>query len=88
MPIGYQRRKKIPLAIHLADYSEEFEELKNQKILYQAKKLICITEEMKSRFEKMLGRKDIEVLHNGAELESMETSFKKFSHSAKKTHLL
>ena len=31
------------------------------------KKLVYIIEAMKSRYEKVLGRKDIEILHNGAE---------------------
>ena len=63
------RRKKKPLIIHLADYSPDFNTPFAQRILKQATKLVCITEEMKSKYEHTLGRKDIEVLHNGAEQE-------------------
>ena len=55
------------MVVHLADYSPEFEHQPFANILCQASKLVCITDEMKSIFEQALGRKDIEVLHNGAE---------------------
>ena len=58
---------KLPLVVHLADHSSEFERLSSTNILRGAAKLVCITEEMKSMYERTLGRKDIEVLHNGAE---------------------
>ncbi len=58
---------KIPLIIHLADHSSAFERPNSANILHGASKLICITEEMKSRYEQALGREDIEVLQNGAE---------------------
>jgi glycosyltransferase involved in cell wall biosynthesis len=61
------KKKKLPLSIHLADHSESFKEAGSIKILTKASKLICITDEMKSKYEGMLGRSDIEVLHNGAE---------------------
>jgi len=61
------KRCKIPLVIHLADHSQEFERISSVNILQGAAKLVCITEEMKSKYERTLGRKDIEVLHNGAE---------------------
>jgi glycosyltransferase involved in cell wall biosynthesis len=51
----------------LADHSECFKETGSTEILSKASKLICITDEMKSKYEGMLGRSDIEVLHNGAE---------------------
>ena len=60
-------KSKIPLFIHLADHSLEFERATSANILRGATKLVCITEEMKSFYEQTLGRKDIEVLHNGAE---------------------
>ena len=66
---GYREGKKKPLIIHLADYSPDFNTPFAQRILKQATKLVCITEEMKSKYEHTLGRKDIEVLHNGAEQE-------------------
>jgi glycosyltransferase involved in cell wall biosynthesis len=61
------KKCKIPLVIHLADHSPEFERPSSANILRGASKLVCITEEMKSKYERTLGRKDIEVLHNGAE---------------------
>ena len=61
------KKSKIPLVVHLADHSPEFECLSSANILRRASKLVCITEEMKSNYERTLGRKDIEVLHNGAE---------------------
>lgn len=66
------KRKKIPLVVHLADYSSEFEKITFVKILSGASKLICITDEMKSKYEQMLGRSDIAVLHNGAEKDCFE----------------
>ena len=51
----------------MADHSESFKESDSTEILSKASKLICITDEMKSKYEGMLGRRDIEVLHNGAE---------------------
>ena len=61
------KKKKLPLIIHLADHSTEFESPLAQKFLMKASKLVCISEEMKLRYEQLLGRKDIKVLHNGAE---------------------
>ena len=61
------KKCKIPLVVHLADYSPEFERPFSANILRGASKLVCITEEMKSMYERSLGRNDIEVLHNGAE---------------------
>jgi glycosyltransferase involved in cell wall biosynthesis len=61
------KKCKLPLVVHLADHSPEFERPSSANILRGASKLICITEEMKSMYEQTLGRKDIEVLHNGAE---------------------
>ena len=61
------KKSKIPLVVHLADHSPEFEIPASTNILIGASKLVCITEEMKSMYERTLGRKDIEVLHNGAE---------------------
>lgn len=61
------KKKKVSLFVHLADHSKAFEETAATKILMGASRLICITEEMKSKYEQMLGRNDIEVLHNGAE---------------------
>lgn len=58
---------KLPLVVHLADHSPEFERPFSANILRSASKLVCITEEMKSMYEATLGRKDIEVLQNGAE---------------------
>ena len=60
-------KQKLPLIVHLADYSSGLETPPITKIIKRCSKLICITEEMKTKFENMLGRKDIEVLHNGAE---------------------
>ena len=60
-------KRQIPLVVHIADYSPEFENHSITNILRQAYKLVCITDNMRSTFEKILGRKDIEVLHNGAE---------------------
>ena len=57
----------IPLLIHLADHSKEFESVQITKTLRKCSKLICITAEMQKNYETMLGRKDIGVLHNGAE---------------------
>jgi glycosyltransferase involved in cell wall biosynthesis len=61
------KKYKIPLVVHLADHSKEFECPSSSGILCGASKFVCITEEMKSLYERTLGRKDIEVLHNGAE---------------------
>ena len=61
------KKSKLPLVVHLADHSPEFERPPSANILRGVTKLVCITEEMKSMYERTLGRKDIEVLHNGAE---------------------
>ncbi|MDA0848871.1 MAG: glycosyltransferase [Verrucomicrobia bacterium] len=61
------KKCKVPLIVHLADHSPEFERSSSRETLRGASKLVCITEEMKSLYERTLGRKDIEVLHNGAE---------------------
>lgn len=64
------RQKKTPLVIHLADHSVIFEETKITNILINnCAQLICITEQMKSKYQKMLSLNDIDVLHNGAEKE-------------------
>ena len=60
-------KRQIPLIVHLADYSPDFEHQPIVNMLRQASRFVCITDEMKSIYEKTLGRKDIEVLHNGAE---------------------
>ena len=57
----------VPLLVHVADHSLEFQSAKITTILRKCSKLICITEEMQKEYESMLGRQDIEVLHNGAE---------------------
>ena len=57
----------IPLLIHLADHSKDFQSIELTKTLQECSKVICITGEMQKNYETMLGRKDIEVLHNGAE---------------------
>ena len=54
------------LLVHLADHSKEFQSIEVTKTL-QNVPAICITGEMQKNYETMLGRKDIEVLHNGAE---------------------
>ena len=61
------KKSKIPLVVHLADHSPEFQRPISANIIRSASKIVCITEEMKSMYERTLGRKDIEVLHNGAE---------------------
>lgn len=61
------KKSKSPLIVHIADHSPEFERPPSVKILRRASKLVCISEEMKSMYERSLGRKDIQVLHNGAE---------------------
>ena len=61
------KQSKVPLIVHLADHSPGFERPCSVNILRRASKLVCITEEMKSMYKQMLRRKDIEVLHNGAE---------------------
>tara|TARA_B100002019_G_scaffold293262_1_gene319715 strand:- start:305 stop:1450 length:1146 start_codon:yes stop_codon:yes gene_type:complete len=57
----------IPLLIHLADHSKDFQSIELTKTLQECSKVICITGEMQKSYETMLGRNDIEVLHNGAE---------------------
>ena len=64
--------RKIPLFVHLADHSEAFEHPAISKVLANCHKLICITEEMASKYESILGRNDIEFLHNGAESRCLE----------------
>ena len=61
------KKSKVPLVVHLADHSPEFERSSSNETLRGASKLVCITEEMKSKYERTLERKDIEVLHYGAE---------------------
>ena len=68
------KKCKISLVVHLADHSPEFERSSSTEILRGASKLVCITDEMKSMYERKLGRKDIEVLHNGAEQACSEIS--------------
>lgn len=66
-------QKKIPLVVHLADYSVGFEQSKITNIfINNCARMICITEQMKSKYQKMLGLNNIEVLHNGAEKECFE----------------
>ena len=60
-------KTKIPLFVHLADHSAEFEQNEVSFILKNCFELICITEDMKYKYESMLGIKEIGVLHNGAE---------------------
>ena len=60
-------QKDIPLIIHLADHSDKFEQTAIFRILRNGTKLICITDDMRSKYESMLDRENIEVLHNGAE---------------------
>lgn len=60
-------KRKVPLFVHLADHSDAFEHPSISRILANCDKLICITEEMGSKYESTLGRNDIEFLHNGAE---------------------
>lgn len=57
----------IPLLIHLADHSKDFQSIEITKTLQECSKVICITGEMQKSYETILGRNDIEVLHNGAE---------------------
>ena len=57
----------IPLLIHLADHSKDFQSIELTKTLQECSKVICITGEMQKNYETMLGRNDIVVLHNGAE---------------------
>ena len=66
--------KNLPLMIHVADYGKELAALQIAKIIQRCTKLICITEEMRAKFESMFGRKDIEVLHNGAESQCFNLS--------------
>ena len=61
------KKNKVPLVVHLTDHSPEFERSSSANILRAASKLVCISEEMKLMYEQTLRRKDIEVLHNGAE---------------------
>jgi glycosyltransferase involved in cell wall biosynthesis len=61
------KQRNMSLLVHLADHSEKFEQHSVAEILRNCSKLICITKEMKSKYQCMLGRKDIDVLHNGAE---------------------
>jgi glycosyltransferase involved in cell wall biosynthesis len=61
------KKRNLPLLVHLADHSDAFEQPSISRILENCTKLICITEDMRSKYESMLGRKDIEFLHNGAE---------------------
>jgi glycosyltransferase involved in cell wall biosynthesis len=61
------KKRGIPLYVHIADHSPAFEENEILSILKSCEKLICITKHMRSKYEKILDRKDIEVLHNGAE---------------------
>jgi glycosyltransferase involved in cell wall biosynthesis len=60
-------QRNLPLIVHLADHCPSFEKNPIFYIIKNCAKLICITEDMRSKYESMLGRKDIEVLHNGAE---------------------
>ena len=68
------KKSKVPLVVHLADHSPEFEQTASANILRRASKLVCITEEMKLKYEQTLGRQDIEVLHNGAEKSCYEVA--------------
>lgn len=75
---------QIPLVVHLADHSPEFVRISSAKILLGASKLVCISEEMKLNYERTLGRKDIEVLHNGAEQACSEIATPKTEPFSKK----
>jgi len=61
------KQKKMSLLVHIADHSEEFEQQSVAEILRKCSKLICITKEMRSKYQSKLERSDIDVLHNGAE---------------------
>ena len=63
------QRLDIPFFVHIADHSVAFENDEVRKILSRCKRLLCITNEMKYKYEAMIRRKDIEILHNGAERE-------------------
>ena len=65
-------KKGLPLIAHLADHSDEFHNSEASRILKSAGRFVCITKDMRDKYELMLGRKDIEVLHNGAENECFE----------------
>jgi len=61
------KQKGIPLIVHIADHNPAFEDIRISRILKKCEKIICITNEMRTKYESKIGRKDIEVLHNGAE---------------------
>ena len=58
---------EIPLFVHIADHSIDFEKGLGRKIISNCEKVLCITDEMRQKYETVIGRNDIEVLHNGAE---------------------
>ena len=59
--------KDLKLIVHLADHSQAFTTKEMCELLNSCANLVCITNEMAKKYEHMLGRQDIEVLHNGAE---------------------
>ena len=59
--------KDLKLIVHLADHSEDFTTKEIRNLLKSCAGFVCITNEMAKKYEHMLGRQDIEVLHNGAE---------------------
>ena len=65
-------QKGIPLIVHIADHNPSFEGKTVSRILKKCEKIICITKEMRAKYELTIGRKDIEVLHNGAESRCFE----------------
>ena len=66
------RQRKLPLIVHCADHSSEFETPLISTILKNCYRMICITEDMRMKYESMLNRTDLEVLHNGAESECFD----------------
>ena len=59
--------KDLKLIVHLADHSQAFTTKEMCKLLNSCAGLACITNEMAKKYELILGRENIEVLHNGAE---------------------
>ena len=66
--------KNINLIVHLADHSQDFTTTDMRNLLNSCSGLVCITNEMAKKYEHMLGRQDIEVLHNGAESRCLDIS--------------
>lgn len=66
------QHKDLKLIVHLADHSQDFTTKEMCKLLNSCAGLVCITNKMAKKYEHMLGRQDIEVLHNGAENRCLE----------------